>query len=254
MKKLLPNLFIILLASICYADEIINFDLCPVKRYIEPLSPKAISERFKGDTIFFIIPNADKVYFESFKLLTPDTLWIKERPTNKIPHEHKHFKLITNFSPVSGWGVNAHRQYTPGTSLEQTKFIFRGSHTENVQYLGTFNYILLEDASTGKLIKWDYTTNENKNMTIYSPSILRNLSLMKNQDFIVKKNDTTFIESKCVDVIFFITVRPKKLDININANFDGGTEFFTSHNWTPCYFLKKDASRIINKDSISKSL
>ena len=133
MRKYFSIFSILLLSSICYAVGESNNDLCPIKRFIEPLSPTAMSERFSGDTITFAVLNAENVLFESFKLLQPDTIWLKERPTNKPPQEHKHFKLATNFSPVSGWGVNSHRQYTSGTALEQNQFIFRGSHTETVQ-------------------------------------------------------------------------------------------------------------------------
>lgn len=220
--------------------EVGNSNLCPVKRFIEPLSPTAFSDRFQGDTIFFSVPDADNSYFETFKLLTPDTIWLKERPKNKLPQEHKHFKLITNFNPVPGWGVNAHRQYTPGSALEKNQFIFRGSHTETIQYLGTFSYVLLEDVSTGRLIKWDYTKNENKGLVIFSPSIIHHLSLMKGKDFNFERNDTTFVSVKCIDVAFSISVKPKNWTINLDADFLGATGHFTSHNWSPKYFIKKD--------------
>ena len=237
MKTHITTLSFLLLSSICYAVDESNYDLCPVKRFIEPLSPTAISERFSGDTITFVIPDAENVLFESFKLIQPDTIWLKERPTNKLPQEHKHFKLVTNFSHVSGWGVNSHRQYTPGTALEKNQFIFRGSHSETVQYLGTFNYVVLEDVASGKYIKWDYTKNENKGFIIFSPSIMRHLSLMNGLDFIVEKNDSTLVPAKCVNVSYSISVKPKVWVINLDADFSGN---ISSHNWTPHFFRKKD--------------
>lgn len=244
MRKYFSIFSILLLSSICYAVGESNNGLCPVRRFIEPLSPTAISERFSGDTITFVVPDAENVLFESFKLLHPDTIWLKERPTNKLPQVHKHFKLVTNFSPVSGWGVNSHRQYTPGTALEQNQFIFRGSHSETVQYLGTFNYVVIEDVASGKYIKWDYTKNENKGLIIFSPSILRHLSLMKGLDFIVEKNDSTFMPAKCVNVLFSISVKPKVWSINLDADFSGN---ISSHNWSPCFFLKKDEDKIVTQ-------
>lgn len=244
MRKTFSILSFLLLSSICYAVGESNNDLCPVKRFIEPLSPSAFSERFSGDTIMFAVPDAENVLFESFKLLQPDTIWLKERPTNKLPQEHKHFKLVTNFRPVPGWGVNSHRQYTPGNALEQSQFIFRGSHSETVQYLGTFNYVVLEDVASGKFIKWDYAKNENKGLIIFSPSIMRHLSLMKGLDFIIEKNDSTFVPATCTNVSFSISVKPKVWTINLDADFSGN---LSSHNWRPRYFLKKDEAKIINQ-------
>ena len=244
MRPFFTILSFLLLSSICFAFGESNSDLCPVKRFIEPLSPATFSERFSGDTILITVPDADNVLFESFKLLQPDTIWLKERPTNKRPQEHKHFKLVTNFNPVPGWGVNSHRQYTPGSALEHNQFIFRGSHTETVQYLGTFNYVVLEDVATGKYIKWDYTKNENKGLIIFSPSIMRHLSLMKGLDFIVEKNDSTFIPAKCVNVLFSISVKPKVWSINLDADFSGN---ISSHNWSPRFFLKKDEDKIVSQ-------
>ena len=244
MRKYISIFSLLLLSSICYAvDGSINA-LCPVKRFIESLSPTAMSERFSGDTITFAVPNAENVLFESFKLLKPDTIWLKERPMNKQPQEHKHFKLVTNFSPISGWGVNSHRQYTPGSTLEKNQFIFRGSLSETVQYLGTFNYVILEDVATGKYIKWDYTKNENKGLIIFSPSIMRHLSLMKGLDFIVENNDSTFVTAKCVDVSYSISVKPKVWVVNLDVDFSGD---ISSHNWTPHFFLKKDEDRIVKQ-------
>ena len=244
MRTHLSILSFLLLLPICYAVGESNKNLCPVKRFIEPLSPTAMSERFSGDTITFVVPNAENVWFESFKLLQPDTIWLKERPTKKIPQEHKHFKLITNFSPVPGWGVNSHRQYTPGTALERNQFIFRGSHSETIQYLGTFNYVVLEDIDSGKYIKWDYTKNENKGLIILSPSMMRHLSLMKGLDFIVEKNDSTFVPANCVNVYYSISVKPKVWVVNLDADFSGN---ISSHNWSPRFFLKKDEDKIVKQ-------
>ena len=242
MRTPITILSFFLLSSLCYAVDESNYDLCPVKRFIEPLSPTDFSERFSGDTITIVVPDAENVLFESFKLIQPDTIWLKERPVNKIPQEHKHFKLVTNFSPVSGWGVNSHRQYTPGTALEKNQFIFRGSHSETVQYLGTFNYVVLEDVASGKYIKWDYTKNENKGFIIFSPSIMRHLSLMNGLDFIVEKNDSTLVPTKCVNVSYSISVKPKIWEVNLDVDFSGN---ISSHNWTPPFFLKKDEEMIV---------
>ena len=66
------------------------------------------------------------------------------------------------------------------------------------------------------------------------------LSLMKGKDFIYEKNDTTFVPVKCVDVAFSISVKPKKWVINLDADFVGGVDYFTSRNWNHKYFIKND--------------
>ena len=209
------------------------------------MSPLDFSEKFQGDTIQLSVPDADNAFFETFKLAYPDTVWIKERPKNKLPQEHKHFKLIKNFAPVPGWGVNSHRQYTPGTVLQSTQFILRGSHVETIQYLGTFNYVLLEDVATGKLIKWDFSKNENKGIIIFSPSIIHHLSLMKGVDLLVEDTDSTLLDAKCQDVAFSIEVRPPSNWIyRLDADFTTSKGKRSSHNWSPMYFLKKDESKI----------
>lgn len=224
-------------------NENIN-DLCPIRRFIETSSPTGFSEKFEGDTIQFSVPNSDNVLFETFRLLTPDTLWIKEKPKNKLPQEHKHFKLITHFKHVPGWGVNSHRQYTPGSALESSQFILRGSHSETVPYLGTTNFVLLEDVSSGNLIKWDVSKNENKGLIIFSPSILRHLSLMNGLDFIIEQDDSSFIDGKCTDVTFSIGVKPNLFNVTIDSDFATSKGKIPIRNWNQRFFLKKDASKL----------
>lgn len=207
-------------------------------------SPLEFAQRFEGDTITFSVPNAYNTYFESFQLLVPDTIWLKERPKNKLPQQHKHFKLITNFSPVLGWGVNAHRQYTSGNSLEKNLFVLRGTHTETVPYLGSFKFVVLEDVATGSLIKWDYTKNENKGLIIFSPSIVRHLSLMKVLDFLIEENDSVYIPAKCTEVAFSIGIKPKVWNIVLDADFITEKGNRSSRNWKPQFFLKKDEEEL----------
>ena len=243
LVTLVPSVFV------CIAANTDKFDLCPIKRFIGINSPIEFAQRFQGDTITFSVPNSEDAYFETFRLLTPDTIWLKERPKNKLPQEHKHYKLVTNFSPVPGWGVNSHRQYTPGTALECNSFILRGAHTETVQYLGTFNFVLLEDVKSGAIIKWDYTKNENNGLVISSPSILRHLSLMKGLDILIEDNDSTFIPGQCNDVTFSIGVKPKVWNISLDADFSTDKGQRSSRNWNLKFFLKKDEEklyRIIN--------
>lgn len=250
MRKIfLPLAILSSSVFVCIAANTDKFDLCPIKRFIGINSPIVFAQRFQGDTIIFSIPNSEDTYFETFKLLTPDTIWLKERPKNKLPQEHKHYKLVTNFSPVPGWGVNSHRQYTPGTALERNSFILRGAHIETVQYLGTFNFVLLEDVNSGTIIKWDYTKNENSGLIIFSPSILRHLSLMKGLDFLIEDNDSTFIPGQCTNVNFSIGVKPKVWHTSLDADFSTEKGHRSSRNWNPQFFLKKDEdklNRIIN--------
>lgn len=243
-KFLLPLALLVSSVFVCLATGTDKFDLCPIKRYIETSFPTVFSEKFEGDTIQFSVLNSDNVFFETFKLLIPDTLWIKERPKNKLPQEHKHFKLVTHFKPVPGWGVNSHRQYTPGTALESGKFIFRGRHSETVPYLGTTNFVLLEDVSSGEIIKWDASKNENNGLIILSPSILRHLSLMKGLDFIIEQKDSVFIEGKCTDVFFSIEVKPNIFNVIIYSDFSTNKGKISVRNWNPRYFLKKEATKL----------
>lgn len=244
MKKI-AFFTLLLMFSFCAFGQNENINmLCPVKRFLDTSIPTVFSETFEGDTIQFSVPNPDNVLFETFKLLTPDTLWVKERPKNKLPQEHKHFKLVTHFRPVPGWGVNSHRQYTPGSALQSAQFILRGSHSESVPYLGTTNYVLLEDISSGNIIKWDASKNENNGLIIFSPSILRHLSLMKGLDFIIEQNDSTFLDAMCSDVIFSIGVKPNKWNIALYVDFKTVKGNQSSHNWNPRFFLKKDEPKI----------
>lgn len=253
MRKIfLPFIIIISSVILCFPSNTDKFDLCPVKRFTGINSPLEFAQRFQGDTIFFHVPDADNVYLESFKLLTPDTVWLKERPKNKKPQEHKHFNLITHFSSVHGWGVNAHRQYTSGNAIEHNLFVIQGIHSEHVQYLGVFNYILLEDVKSGAIIKWNYTKNENNGFIIFSPSILKHVSLMKGLDFIIEKNDSTFTTAKCEEVTFSIGVNPKAWDISLDVDFSSESGIISSRNWKPQFFLKKDEenlNRILNKNN-----
>ena len=238
----------LLMFSFCVFAQNENINaLCPIKRFIETSSPTGFSEMFEGDTIQFSVPNSDNVFFETFKLLTPDTIWIKERPKNKLPQEHKHFKLITNFKPVPGWGVNSHRQYTSGSALESSNFVLRGSHSETIPYLGTTNFVLLEDVSSGSLIKWDISKNENNGLTILSPSILRHISLMKGLDFIIEQEDSSFIDGNCTNVAFSIGVKPNIFNIIIDSDFATSKGKISVRNWNTRFFLKKDASKL-NKE------
>lgn len=245
VKKIVFFVLIIVFPFCVFAqNEKINA-FCPIKRFLGTSSPITISERFNGDTIQFSVPYSENVLFETFKLLTPDTLWIKERSKNKLPQEHKHFKLITHFKPVRGWGVNSHRQYTPSSVLESSKFIFRGSYSESIPYLGTTNYVLLEDVATGKLIKWDTSKNENKGLIIFSPSIFRHLSLMKGLDFIIEQEDSTFINGKCSNVAFSIGIQPNIWNLAIDSDFSTPMGNIIVRNWCPRFFLKKDENKIM---------
>lgn len=242
----LLSLLLILSTSFALAQNVDKNSLCPIASYININSPSAFADRFKGDTITFTVPKVNDAYFESFKLLVPDTIWIKEKPKYKLPQEHEHFKLVSNYCPVSGWGVNAHRQYTPGYVLEQNQFILRGNFTENIQYLGTFKYIILEDIKTGSLIKWDYSKNENKGLIILSSSIRRHLSLMKGLDFLLEESDASLIPAICSDVSFSIEVKqPKIWLISLYAHFETAKGFRSSYNWEPPFFLKKDEEKLI---------
>lgn len=246
MKKTFILLSAISLFLISVAAETSKIELCPIKRFVEQSTPYQFADKFSGDTIIFSIPDAENTYFEVFKLLTPDTLWLKKKPINKPPQEHKHFKLINNFKSVSGWGVNAHRQYTQGTYLDSKRFILRGSHSETVQYLGKFNYILLEDVTSGKIIKWDYTKNENKGIVIFSPSIMRHLNLMKGLDFIIEENDSTFTNAICTNVTFSVEVKPKEWNISLDTDFTTDKGTITSHNWQTKFYIKKDKDKLNN--------
>ena len=245
----MPKIIFILLTSIfpllAYSQNESIDALCPIKRFVKNLSPQEFADKFQGDSLILTVPNSENKNFESFKLLTPDTIWLKEKPKNKLPLENKHYKLISNYASISGWGVNAHRQYTPGRALEHTLFILRGNYTEVIPYLGTINYVILEDKTTGQLIKWDYSQNENKGIVISSPSIMRHLSLMKGLDFIIEESDSTFIDGKCLEVSFSIMINPKIWNFSLDTKFKTSNGYRNSHNWEPRFFLKKDEEKII---------
>lgn len=252
IRHIFAFLFVLLSLFSSVAQNTDLNSLCPIKRFIDCKSPLEFAYTFQGDTIYFTVPNSNDAYFETFKLVEPDTLWLKERPKNKVPEQHKHYKLVNHFRPVPGWGVNAHRQYTPGTTLEKCIFVIRGAHTEEVQYLGKFNFILLEDVQSGKLIKWDFTKNENNGLIIVSPSIIKHLSLMKGLDFLIEESDSVFTPAKCTDVAFSVLVKYKQFHVSLDTDFNTAKGNRTSHNWIPRFFLKKDEDKLTTNNSLQQ--
>ena len=245
MNKYLILLWSLVISACCVsAQQADRASLCPVKRWLGEMSGTEFANKFEGDTINFSIPDSDNAYLESFMLLVPDTIWIKNKPLNKPAQERKHFLLHKNFEGVPGWGVNSHREYTKGSSLEGRYYILQGSLTEDIPYKGKTDYVLLEDCSTHKIIKWDPSKLENNGIIIFSPSISRHLSLMKENDFLIAENDSTYLPSKCIDVSYSIDVKNKKFLVHLIADFKTDKGKITSNNWTPKYYLKKDENKL----------
>ena len=205
------------------------------------------ADRFIGDTITFSIPDAKNAYFESFLLLYPDTVWLKKRPANKVPQLMKHYVLRKNFEGISGWGVNAHREYTCGSVLDGHFFVLRGSYLEEIPYLGKFEYVLLEDCHSKRIIKWDYAKFENNGIVLYSPSIDRHLSLMKGHDFLVEETDSTYLDGKCTDALYSVELKNNKWNVNLVTYFSTGKGEVSSQNWNPRFFLKKNQYKLPTK-------
>lgn len=211
------------------------------------MSGAEFANKFEGDTICFSVPDSDNVYLESFMLLVPDTIWIKNKPLNKPAQERKHYLLSKNFEGVPGWGVNSHREYTKGTSLEGRYFVLKGALIEDIPYKGKTDYVLLEDCNSHKIIKWEPTRIENNGVIIFSPSILRHLSLMKVNEFLIEGNDTTYVPAQCTDVSYSINVKNKKLTGHLITDFKTNKGKITSYNWNPSYYLKKDQEKLITE-------
>lgn len=211
----------------------------PVKSFIEFDSPGEFVNRFKGDTIFFYIPNSGDRYFESFFLQYPDTIWLKERPKKKKPEREKHYRLRTNYLGVSGWGVNSHRFYTTGSSIENKMFVIHGCIDEHIEYLGNFHYILLEDIKSGAMIKWDYSKNENTDLVIFSPSISRRLNNLRNKKMEVEV-DTILANGTCKDVAYSIDVKRSKWFPKLYVTIETDKGNVSSTNWFPRYYVIKD--------------
>lgn len=225
---------------LCWAKPLYSGLSCPVRRYIDFSDAQVMVNHFRGDTILFSIPNADNVVFETFKYVTPDTIWLKERPHNKLPQEHKHFELHTNFKGEPGWGVNAHREYTYGRSLEGNMFILRDYVVEEIPYLGKFPLIILEDISTGKYIKWEFRKNENENILIFSPSILRHLEIIKGNELYIEQSDSTASLGRCVSVGYSIKLHNKRFIPSLIVDFIVDCKQISSNNWTPRFFIRRE--------------
>lgn len=99
-------------------------------------------------------------------------------------------------------------------------------------------------STKGQIIKWDASKNENSGLIIFSPSILRHLSLMKGLDFIIEQDDSTFIEGKCSNVVFSIGVKPNIFNVIIDSDFSTNKGKISVRNWNPRFFLKKDAAKL----------
>lgn len=220
---------------------------CPVRRYIDFSDAEVLVNTFRGDTILLSVPNAEDAVFQTFKYLTPDTIWLKERPLNKLPQEHKHFELQTNFKGAPGWGVNSHREYTYGHSLEGNPFILKDFVIDEIPYLGKFPHIILEDVNTGKFIKWEFRKNENEGIVIISPSIKRHLDIIIGKDLYVEQSDSTASLGKCTDVRYFIKLHNKQFSPCLILDFDMDGKSLSTTNWIPRYFIRKEyESKILN--------
>lgn len=220
---------------------------CPVSRYVDFSEADVFVNRFRGDTIFFSVPDAQNAYFESFKYVTPDTVWLKERPHNKLPQEHKHFELLTNFKGEPGWGVNAHREYTHGTSLEGNMFVLRDYVVDEIPYLGKFPLIILEDIASGKYVRWEFRKNENENIILFSPSILRHLDIIKGNDLYIETSDSTAALGKCTEVAYSIRLHNKKFIPALLIDFIVEGKHISTQNWTPRYFIRKEYENKISQ-------
>lgn len=220
---------------------------CPVSRYIDFSDAQNLVNRFRGDTIFFSIPNAENAVFETFKYVTPDTIWLKERPHGKLPKEHKHYELLTNFKGEPGWGVNAHREYTYGRSLEGNYFVLQDYVVEEIPYLGKFPLIILEDVLTGKFIKWEFRKNENENILIFSPSIRRHLEIIKGNDLYIEQTDSTAVLGRCVNVGYSVKLHNKKFIPLLSIDFFVEGKKVSTSNWTPRFFIRKEYENKIHQ-------
>lgn len=214
---------------------------CPVSRYIDFSDAEGFVNHFRGDTILFSIPDAQHSYFESFKYVTPDTIWLKKRPRNKLPQEHKHFELLTNFRGEHGWGVNAHREYTHGTSLEGNLFVLQDYIVDEIPYLGKFPLIILEDVASGKYVRWEFCKNENENIILFSPSILRHLDIIKGNDLYVETSDSTVALGKCADVNYSIKLHNKNFNPTLMIDWIVEGKQISSQNWYPRFFFVRNA-------------
>lgn len=222
---------------------------CPVSRYIGFSDAEGMVNTFRGDTILLSVPNAEDAVFQTFKYLTPDTIWLKERQLNKPPQEHKHFELHTNFKGAPGWGVNAHREYTYGRSLEGNLFILRDFVIDEIPYLGKFPLIILEDVNSGKFIKWEFRKNENEGIVIVSPSIKRHLDIIIGNELYVEQKDSTASLGKCTDVGYSIRLHNKQFFPCLILDFDIEGKRISTTNWIPRYFLRKEyESKVLNQN------
>lgn len=247
MKKIIVFLSVIFVSSLLFAQSVDKDSLCPVQRWVGDMTGAEFADRFIGDTIIFSIPDAKNAYFESFLLLYPDTVWLKKKPTDKRPQAGKHYALHKNFEGISGWGVNAHREYTCGSVLDGHYFVLRGRYSEEIPYLGKFDYVLLEDCYSRKIIKWDPTKFENNGVVIYSPSIDRHLSLMKGHEFLIEETDSTYLPAKCTDAVFSVEIKNRKWNSHLVTYFSIDKGLITSNNWCPRFFLRKDENKLINE-------
>lgn len=221
--------------ALCAADGD-HLPMNPVKDLEKIGSPGEFADNHRGDTIFFYVANSADRDFESFYLLEPDTVWLKERPKKKTPERENHFRLRTNYQGISGWGVNSHRFYTMGSSLENKLFIIVGSYQERIDYLGTRHFIILEDAQSGTKIKWDYSKNENTDMVMFSSSIKSRLDRLLGKSVVIEQ-DTALIEGKCAEISYSIDVHPSKWEPKLFVTFNTQNGKIISVNSNPKFYI-----------------
>lgn len=237
-RNLILTSVILLVITVCGASSAMdgfNVSQSPLAPYVSFSSPSDFANHFKGDTVYFYIKDAEARDFETFNLLYPDTIWLKECPKNKPPQREKHYRLKTNYCGISGWGVNSHRFYTPGSSLENKLFILRGSMEENVEYLGRFEFILLEDVQTGKMVKWNFSKNENADMMIFSPTIANRLNNLLGRTVKIEESDSAQTTGTCKEISYSIDVKPGKFQPKLIATFDTDKGRVNSTNLNPSF-------------------
>lgn len=188
-----------------------------VKSYASEISSEEIGKKLENDTISLMFITGVDIPLHIFSYEIPDTIWLKAK--TKFPQIHNHIELITAYKGINDVGLNAHRQYTLSSSIENVRFIVLDEIKEVIPYKGTTWYVLMKDVDTNRVVKWNIKNKENNNIVVFDHSRINRLKSIIGRNCLIQSNDSTKVPAKCTNVSYTIDVTPTKWKPYISFEF-----------------------------------
>lgn len=188
-----------------------------VKKYASDISSDEIGKYLANDTISIMFIDGGDIPLHIFTYENPDTIWLKAR--TQYPQIHKHIELVTAYKGIKDVGINAHRQYTLSSSLENVRFIVLDEIKEDIPYLGTTLYLRIKEVETNRIVKWNIKNKENNNIVVFDYSRVNRLKRIIGRECLIHINDSIIVQAKCVKVNYMVDVKPTKWVPNVSFDF-----------------------------------